>query len=129
MNRRPRVLLIDDDLGLQRAMARLAEQERIDILPAYLGAEALPLAMAHRPDVIVLDMTLPDIEGAEVLAQLKRHPALATIPIIVWSARDYESCRLIALAGGADDYVDKARAIEIIDKIQSLVRTPTATAG
>ena len=104
MARTARILLVDDEVPIQRAVAPLLRARGYDVDVAGTGADALRLMGAQPPDLIVLDLGLPDIEGTEVCRRIR---ASAAVPIIILSARGSESDKVAALDLGADDYVTK----------------------
>jgi two-component system KDP operon response regulator KdpE len=104
MTRQPRILLVDDEVGIQRAVGPLLRARGYDVDMAGTGADALRLFKEHAPDVIVLDLGLPDIDGTEVCRRIRN---ASTVPIVVLSARGAESDKVSALDLGADDYVTK----------------------
>jgi two-component system KDP operon response regulator KdpE len=104
MTVRARVLLVDDEVSIQRAVRPLLRSRGYDVEIAGTGAEALKLAADRAPDLIVLDLGLPDIEGTEVCRRIRVH---LKVPIIVLSARGAEADKVNALDLGADDYVTK----------------------
>jgi two-component system KDP operon response regulator KdpE len=104
MSIRARVLLVDDELSIQRAVGPLLRSRGYDVEIAGTGAEALKLVADRAPDLIVLDLGLPDIEGAEVCHRIREH---LKVPIIVLSALGAEADKVNALDLGADDYVTK----------------------
>jgi two-component system KDP operon response regulator KdpE len=99
-----RVLLVDDEASIQRAIAPLLRSRGYQVEIAGTGDEALKLAKERTPDLIVLDLGLPDIEGTEVCRQIRTH---SNVPIVVLSARSAEADKVNALDLGADDYVTK----------------------
>lgn len=101
---RGRILLVDDETSIQRAVAPLLRSRGYDVEIAGTGAEALRVVSDRAPDLIVLDLGLPDIEGTEVCRRVRE--AVKT-PIIVLSARGAEADKVNALDLGADDYVTK----------------------
>ncbi len=101
-----RVLLVDDDDDVQQILGRYLQQDGHVVLPARTGAEALTAVAGGDLDVAVLDLTLPDLDGFEVLRRVRSGPS-ADLPILVLSARGEEADRLLGLGLGADDYVVK----------------------
>ena len=99
-----RILLVDDELSIQRTLAPLLRSRGYDVEVAGTGADALRLATEHPPDLIVLDLGLPDLEGSVVCRRIR---ATETMPIIILSARGNEADKVAALDLGADDYVTK----------------------
>jgi two-component system, OmpR family, KDP operon response regulator KdpE len=104
MTSQPRILLVDDEASIQRAVGPLLRSRGYDVEIAGTGADALRLLSDRRPDLIVLDLGLPDMEGTEVCRRVR---AESPIPIIVLSARGGEADKVQALDLGADDYVTK----------------------
>jgi two-component system KDP operon response regulator KdpE len=101
---RPRILLVDDEPALQRAVGPLLRSRGYDVEIAGTGREALELFAARPPELIVLDLGLPDLGGTEVCRRIR---AQSAVPIVVLSARSAEADKVNALDLGADDYVTK----------------------
>jgi two-component system, OmpR family, KDP operon response regulator KdpE len=99
-----RILLVDDEAPIQRAVGPLLRARGYEVDVAATGAEALGLFENRTPDLIVLDLGLPDLEGTEVCRRIR---AKSQVPIIVLSARSAERDKVNALDLGADDYVTK----------------------
>jgi len=99
-----RVLVIDDEPGIRRVVKDALRPDVSTVLEARSGDEALAIAAAERPDLIVLDLGLPDMDGIEVCRRLR---AWTSAPIVVLSARDSEDEKTALLDAGADDYVTK----------------------
>src|SRR6188474_133104 len=99
-----RILLVDDEVSIQRAVAILLESRGYHVDVAGTGTAALRMAEEQPPDLVVLDLGLPDLDGTEVCRQLRR---TSKTPIIVLSARAGEAEKVKALELGADDYVTK----------------------
>jgi two-component system KDP operon response regulator KdpE len=104
MTRPVRILLVDDEVSLQRVMVPLLRSQGYLVAVASTGRQALAEFERDRPDLIVLDLGLPDLEGGEVCRQVR---ATADTPIVVLSARGAEKDKVAALDLGADDYVTK----------------------
>ena len=104
MTNRPRILLVDDEPALQRAVGPLLRSRGYDVEIAGTGREALDLFAARPSELIVLDLGLPDLEGTEVCRRIR---AQSAVPIVVLSARGAEADKVNALDLGADDYVTK----------------------
>src|SRR5215212_3683693 len=104
-----RVLLVEDDSTLARALAITLRTREYDVTVARDGGSALRDASSARPDVVVLDLGLPDMDGIEVIRSLR---TWSQMPIIVLSARDGQRDKVAALDAGADDYVGKPFGIE-----------------
>ena len=104
MNRPPRILLVDDDLAIQRAVAPLLRSGGYEVDVVGAGADAVNAVIERSPDLIVLDLGLPDIEGIEVCRRIRKE---SNAPIVILSARGGEAEKVAALDIGADDYVTK----------------------
>jgi two-component system KDP operon response regulator KdpE len=104
MTRTPRILLVDDEIAIQRAVGPLLQTHGYEVEMASAGRAALQLAVAHAPDLIVLDLGLPDLDGTEVCRRIRE---TSKVPIIILSARGGEADKVRALDLGADDFVTK----------------------
>jgi two-component system KDP operon response regulator KdpE len=107
MTRPLRILLVDDELPIQRSVAPLLRSRGYEVEVAATGAEALAKVASHPPDLIVLDLGLPDLEGTEVCRRVRASVSASKMPIIVLSARGREADKVAALDLGADDYITK----------------------
>jgi len=105
----PSILVIDDEPQILRAMKTILAAKRFRVTTAGRGSEGLALAAAQPPDLIILDLSLPDMDGFEVCEQLRQW---TQAPIIVLSVRDSERDKVTALDKGADDYLTKPFGIE-----------------
>jgi len=114
------VLVIDDEPQLVRAVRTILESRDYDVAAAATGAEAMERLLERSPDLIVLDLTLPDIDGLDLLQRLR---AFTQLPILVLSARDAEQDKVDALTTGADDYLTKPfSAAEFVARVGVLLR-------
>lgn len=104
-----RVLVVDDDPQILRAMRINLRARTYDVVTAVTGSQALAAAAREHPDIVVLDLGLPDLDGVEVIRGLRGWTA---IPIIVLSGRAQSAAKVHALDAGADDYVSKPFNIE-----------------
>jgi two-component system KDP operon response regulator KdpE len=104
MTRAARILLVDDEVSIQRAVAPLLRSRGYDVEVAGTGTDALKALADHQPDLIILDLGLPDLEGTEVCRRIRNE---SKVPIVVLSARGGEQDKVSALDLGADDYVTK----------------------
>jgi two-component system KDP operon response regulator KdpE len=118
------VLIVDDEAGLLKALAINLRARNYDVTTASDGTSALAAAARHPPDVIVLDLGLPDMDGTEVISGLR---GWSTAPIIVLSARAGQADKVIALDAGADDYVTKPFGMdELLARLRAALRRSTA---
>lgn len=104
MTRAAHILLVDDEASIQRAVAPLLRSRGYDVETVGTGIEALRSAGERPPDLVVLDLGLPDLDGTEVCRRIRK---TSDVPIIVLSARGNEADKVAALDLGADDYVTK----------------------
>jgi two-component system KDP operon response regulator KdpE len=104
MTKTARILLVDDEVPIQRAIGPLLRSRGFDVEMVSRGEEALQIVEARPPDLMVLDLGLPDIDGTEICRRVRAESA---VPIIVLSARGAEADKVDALELGADDYVTK----------------------
>ena len=105
----PHILVIDDEPQILRALRTILTEKKFRVTTASRGEEALALAAANPPDLIILDLGLPDLSGLEVCTRLR---TWTQTPIIVLSVRDAEQDKVAALDRGADDYLSKPFGIE-----------------
>jgi two-component system KDP operon response regulator KdpE len=120
-----RVLVIDDEPQILRALRINLSVRGYEVTTAATGVEALRAAADHRPDVVILDLGLPDISGIEVLAGLR---GWLTVPVIVLSARTDSSDKVEALDAGADDYVTKPFGMdEFLARLRAAVRRASSS--
>jgi len=101
---KPTVLIIDDELQIRRLLRVCLDADGYRVLEAANGQEGISEAARHRPDVVVLDLGLPDMDGVTVLKRLREW---SLVPVVVLSVRDREDDKIGALDNGADDYVTK----------------------
>jgi two-component system KDP operon response regulator KdpE len=115
-----RVLVVDDEPQIQRFLNVALTAAGYEVVSAETGAQALRLAVTSAPDLIVLDLGLPDRDGKDVLSDIR---AFSQTPVIILSARDRESEKIEALDLGADDYVEKPFGIgELTARLRAALR-------
>ncbi|MFJ9546988.1 response regulator [Streptomyces erythrochromogenes] len=122
-----RVLVVDDEPQIVRALVINLKARKYEVDAAADGASALELAAARHPDVIVLDLGLPDMDGVEVIKGLR---GWTRVPILVLSARHSSDEKVEALDAGADDYVTKPFGMdELLARLRAAVRRAEPSAG
>ncbi len=135
MNEAPRVLLIDDDKPARKQLRTSLASQSFTVLEAATGAKGLTLAASQSPHLIILDASLPDMDGSQVLRELR---AWSTVPVLVLSARESEEERARLLDLGAADCLSKAAPIQALvertqtllsDAAQALMLQPAVRAG
>jgi two-component system KDP operon response regulator KdpE len=115
-----RILVVDDEPQLLRALATNLKARGYEVDRAATGEAALMLAASHHPDLVVLDLGLPGIDGLEVIAGLR---GWSSIPIVVLSVREREADKVAALDAGADDYVTKPFGMdELLARLRAALR-------
>jgi two-component system KDP operon response regulator KdpE len=122
-----RVLVVDDERAILRTLGANLEARGYDVELAATGDEALTSLRTRHPDVVVLDLGLPDLPGLEVLRRLR---GWSDVPVLVLTARDTEADKVDALDAGADDYVTKPFAIaELLARLRALLRWSAPPSG
>jgi DNA-binding response OmpR family regulator len=116
------VLVVDDEPTIVEVVSRYLERAGFEALQAGDGPEALRLADQHRPDLLVLDLMLPGLDGIEVMRQLHERPG-KRVAVILLTARGEENDRLVGLRHGADDYVVKPFSpAELVARVEAVMR-------
>jgi len=116
----PRILVVDDELAIRRFLHTVLSSEEFSLHEAENGHAGLAAAAAFRPDVILLDLGLPDLDGIEVIVRIREW---SQVPIIVLSVRDREDDKVGALDAGADDYLTKPFGVgELLARIRAALR-------
>ena len=114
------ILIVEDDKTIQNFLKATLKTQNYNYIIAETGLSGLSLFYANRPDLVLLDLGLPDIEGIEVLKQIRQN---SSIPIIVVSARSSETEKVMALDYGSDDYVTKPfNTAELLARIRAALR-------
>lgn len=118
-----RVLLVEDEHALVEVLRYNLEREGFEVQSCGDGREALRLARLNPPDLVILDLMLPGLDGLEVCRLLRADPATANVPILMLTARSEEADQIVGLAVGADDYVTKPFSIKVlIQRLRTLLR-------
>jgi len=121
----PRLLVVDDEPQIVTALTRALEREGYDVEASPTGLDAVALTAAGSPDLIVLDLNLPDIDGLEVLRRVR---SWSSIPVLVLSGDGEEQRKVAALDEGADDYLEKPFGLgELRARVRALLRRAGAT--
>ena len=127
MDKDPLILIVDDEPQILRALKTILSSSHFQVISAVTGEQALTLAATQEPEVIILDLTLPDMDGIEVCQQIREW---SRTPIIVLSVRDNEHDKVAALDKGADDYLVKPFNIqELLARIRVALRHSSQSLG
>jgi two-component system, OmpR family, KDP operon response regulator KdpE len=115
-----RVLVVDDEIAIQRFLRVALNGEGFVVLEASTGQDALLSLTLERPDLVLLDLGLPDMDGVEVTRRLREW---SQVPVIILSVREQESDKIAALDAGADDYLTKPFGVgELLARIRTVMR-------
>lgn len=115
-----KILLVEDDVTLRKTLAFNLEKEGYEVIETGEGGEALTLAREHTPDLIVLDVMIPTLDGLSVCRILRNE---SDVPIVMLTARDGEVDRIIGLETGADDYIVKPFSLgEFLARVRAVLR-------
>jgi two-component system KDP operon response regulator KdpE len=116
----PRILIIDDEQAIRRFLHTVLSSEDFSLHEAENGHAGLAAAATFKPDIILLDLGLPDLDGIEVITRLREW---SLVPIIVLSVREHENDKVAALNAGADDYLTKPFGVgELLARIKAALR-------
>src|SRR5207244_1089171 len=123
-----RILVIEDERGLTDVLSYNLQREGFDVLVSHDGQEGLRKAQMQLPDLIVLDLMLPGIDGLEVCRQLRAGKHTAGIPILMLTAKSEETDQIVGFTMGADDYVTKPFSVKVLlQRIRALQRRADVT--
>src|SRR5438094_2144352 len=123
-----RLLVVEDEPNILELLSASLRYAGFDVVTAAAGTEAVQAAQRHRPDLIVLDVMLPDMDGFDVIRRLRGGGA--RIPVVFLTARDATEDKVRGLTLGGDDYVTKPFSLEeVVARIQVILRRQGASAG
>ena len=115
-----KVLIVEDELGIRNFIATILNTNDYDAITASSGADAMSMVTSHCPDVMLLDLGLPDMDGMEIIRAVR---SWSNVPIVVISARNHERDKVEALDAGADDYITKPfGSAELLARIRAAIR-------
>ncbi len=118
-----RILVVDDDRQIVRLIRSYLEQNGFETLVAYEGTEALHLIRSAKPDLVVLDLMLPGLDGWEITRIVRSDPTINATPIIMLTARVEDTDRIVGLEMGADDYISKPfNPRELVARVRAVLR-------
>lgn len=117
------ILVVDDDKSIIKIVQAYLEQAGYGVLTAYNGTSAMHILRSEKPDLLILDLMLPDRDGWDITSSIRNDKWLATTPIIMLTARVDDSDKIVGLELGADDYVTKPfNPREIVARVRALLR-------
>jgi phosphate regulon transcriptional regulator PhoB len=118
-----KILIVDDEKDIVDLVAYNLAKEGHDALKAYDGERAMQIARSKAPDLVILDLMLPGIQGLEVCKRLRQDPSTAFIPIIMLTAKGDEIDKILGLEVGADDYITKPFSVkELVARVKAVLR-------
>lgn len=121
--KKKRVLVVDDEVDLVELLESRLQESDYDVIKAYDGQEGLQKVESEKPDLMLLDLALPKIDGYELCRLLKKDERYSRLPIILFSARAREEDVRRGKVAGADDYITKPFQAEVLlDKISKLIK-------
>jgi two-component system alkaline phosphatase synthesis response regulator PhoP len=124
-----KILVVEDEPDLLDLVVYNLKKEGFKPLRAETGEKALEIARGERPDLVLLDLMMPGLDGLEVCRRLRSNEATADIPIVMMTARAEEADAVVGLAMGADDYVKKPFGVkELVARVRAVLRRTGATA-
>ncbi len=117
-----RLLIVQDDPGVLRAMSYMLGKEGYDVLTAVNGLEGLKKAKEENPDLLVLDVMLPGLDGFEICHRLRAEPPTAKLPILMLSAKGQAADKSMGLGVGADEYLTKpVERLVLLGRVEALL--------
>jgi putative two-component system response regulator len=122
-NSRPKILIVDDDSTARMAIEGLLASEPYDLYFASNGPDGIASAIALRPDLILLDVMMPQMDGFEVCRRIRSIPDISEVPILLITSLDDLSSRVSGLHAGADDFISKPyNSVELFARLQTILR-------
>ncbi|RII33540.1 response regulator [Clostridium chromiireducens] len=127
MDSKPYILVVEDDRPIRNFIVASLKAQGFNYIETEKGAEAIALSMSHKPDLIILDLGLPDMDGIDVISNIRQW---SKVPIIIVSARESERQKIEALDKGADDYLTKPFGIgELLARVRVSLRHSASSAN
>ena len=127
MNIREKILVIEDEKSIAHFISTILTANGYDAMRASSGAEAMSMISSHCPDLVILDLGLPDMDGLDILRQIR---SWSTLPVVVVSARSHEQDKVSALDLGADDYLTKPFGTdELLARVRTAIRHTRTSSG
>ncbi len=121
-----RILIVDDDRDILKILGGYLEKAGYSVLEAADGDKALALIRKEKPDLVLLDLMIPERDGLEIISIIRREEAICDTPVIMLTARIEDSDKIVGLEMGADDYITKPfNSREVVARVKSLLRRST----
>jgi len=121
-----KILIIEDDISTSQFLSYTVEREGYQAITALDGIDGLKKALAEKPDLIILDIMLPGLDGFELCHRLRAYPATADIPVLILSAKAQDADKSAAFKVGANCYIVKpADPAKIVDTVKDMLKEPT----
>jgi CheY-like chemotaxis protein len=126
-----KILIVDDDLESLKLIGLMLQRRGYEIVAAHTGNQALAKAETDNPDLVILDVMMPDLDGFQVCERLRSNPDTADLPVLMFTAKTLTQDRAAGFAAGADDYLTKPiHPAELVSHVEALLkRSPRARAG
>jgi DNA-binding response OmpR family regulator len=125
-----KILIIEDDISTSQFLSYTVEQEGYQVLVALDGIDGLKKALTETPDLIILDVMLPGLDGFELCHRLRTHAPTADIPVLMLSAKAQDADKSAALKVGANYYMLKpADPVKIVNTVKNMLNQPTSVAS
>jgi pilus assembly protein CpaE len=122
MDMAEKILVVDDDIDSLKLIGLMLQRNGYEVLAANAGNQALSRALSDRPDLIILDLMMPDMNGYEVCRRLRRNPETQTIPIIMFTAKTLIDDKVAGFEAGADDYLTKpTHPAELASRVKAIL--------
>jgi two-component system, OmpR family, KDP operon response regulator KdpE len=120
-----RILVVDDEQPIRQILERILTRDGYEVLQAANGEQALKLVCEEKPDLMILDLNLPDCTGEDIFTQIRKDASVHAIPILVLTGRGTDGLSAQCLNGGADDYLSKPFDLqELLARVHALLRRP-----
>jgi twitching motility two-component system response regulator PilH len=118
-----RILIVDDSPTQINVLSRILAKQGYEVISAADGAQGVDMASSEKPDLILMDVVMPNLNGFQATRQITKNPATSHIPVIMLTSKDQETDRVWAERQGASDYLTKPPAeVELLQKIQALLQ-------
>lgn len=125
-----RILIVDDDLETVKLIGLMLQRRGYEVISAYAGDQALAAAEAEKPDLVILDVMMPDMDGYEVCHQLRSNPNTAFVPVIMFTAKALVGDKVAGFQAGADDYLTKPiHPSDLVSRVEAMLQRAEQTAA